>query len=287
MALARVSTPINLSGLLASIPLNAGGGVRTTVADWWGRPTGSTPPPIHTQAPRFTVSLLTSSAPAGADPARLKFYGKLDKAHTHKMTVTQRASEGDGVSYYLMPGVYETNTQIDAESYREVLASDPDVAGNIANFLAPWEEGSPRVWVTVSQAIAQLNKLAEEEHCADILLAYDLTIGKLQRMLDAFVAAGGFPGDLRSAFGAESAWMSDPDRCQRKFVEVLTKTGKRDGDEWHSFRIAMAEAGEVGDLHEYPQVDSVGARFGKVFLKMEKSGTTRIGEVPSAHVITV
>src|SRR5580698_1388017 len=105
MPLARTSTPAGLVTMLASIPPS--GGTVTIESNWWGRPTGSTPPPTNTRAPKFTFGGLAQSAPQGVDPARLKFMGKLDAAASNKITLIQPAAEGDGVSYYLAPGVYE------------------------------------------------------------------------------------------------------------------------------------------------------------------------------------
>lgn len=119
---------------------------------------GTTSPPVNFIAPTFTINCVPVNV----------------NAWSASVQVTQNAHEGDNQAFHLGPGLHSTNLMF--------------WNGSLTNFVAG--PGNRRIYVEVSQAIATDSQHAEEEHCRDILRAYDITLRAVQNAVQAAVTGG-------------------------------------------------------------------------------------------------
>ena len=85
-----------------------------------------------------------------------------------QLQILQMSREGTNTAYHLGPGTYSTDLMFSG--------------GALANFTPG--ANSRRVYIEVSQALANDSRDAEQEHCRDIRRAYDLTFGTVQTALN-------------------------------------------------------------------------------------------------------
>jgi len=97
---------------------------------------------------------------------------------TAQIAVTRNAHEGANDARYLGAGFYSTGLMYSG--------------GGLTAF-APGPNNR-HIYVEVSAAIATLNRQAEQEHCDDMVRAYDLTLGAAQTALTTAVAGNPYAG---------------------------------------------------------------------------------------------
>jgi len=214
---------------------------------------GLTDEPANYAAPAYTVA-----APA-------------DAAGVMHATVTKTAgpAEGDVRSLYVAAGTFATN-------YRWRPASEVDVRPpvNPALFLGENRKETPNtvhdavnwdhLYVVVSDTIANRSLQAENEHLADLHLAYALTLVAANGALDAVIAnmphngygtnlAGGAYADaaaaqadiaarITAALPVASITLGPTSlRWASEYQRLFRKTADRDIARWHSFGLDSSQ----------------------------------------------
>ena len=179
MPLARAPRPATLAEVYASAHPTE------SVSSCVSKAAGSTPPPATGYAaPSYTIHTIQKRR-TPADAKSAPFYAKLVKVSA--------AREGDNSSVYLKEGLFETNFTLDLAKLESELSEigDPDteerrIGGLFAinTLLQLWTPGTPRVYFLMSFGLAERNRLAEQEHCDDLIRAYKLTLGLAEEIID-------------------------------------------------------------------------------------------------------
>lgn len=103
---------------------------------------------------------------------------------TATIAITRNAHEGANAARYLGAGFYSTGLMYGAHNALTAFAPGPN---------------NRHIYVEVSAAIATLNRQAEQEHCDDMVRAYDLTLGAAQTALTAALAGNPYAGATSAA----------------------------------------------------------------------------------------
>ncbi|HEX8407939.1 MAG TPA: hypothetical protein VF883_03675 [Thermoanaerobaculia bacterium] len=98
---------------------------------------------------------------------------------TAQIAITRNAHEGTNDARYLGAGFYSTGVMF--------------IGGGALTGYLPGPNNR-QIYVEVSAAIANLNRQAEQEHCDDMVRAYDLTLGAAQTALATAVAGNPYAG---------------------------------------------------------------------------------------------
>jgi len=126
---------------------------------------GITSPPVHVLAPKFNI--VCQQRPY--------------RGWSSHVQILQTAYEGDNEAYHLAPGLYATGLMISG--------------GHTTNYVeAP---GNRQIFVEIDAAGSMDGRDAEQEHCLDILHAYDITLKAMQDALNKAKAGGPYQGDKR------------------------------------------------------------------------------------------
>lgn len=126
---------------------------------------GITSPPRHALGPKFNIVCQQ----------------KPFKGWSANVQILQRAYEGDNEAYHLAPGLYATGLMISG--------------GFTSNYVAA--TGNRQIYVEIDATRSVDGRDAEQEHCRDILHAYDITLKAMQDALDSAKARGPYVGDNR------------------------------------------------------------------------------------------
>jgi len=227
------------------------------------------------------------------NPGQQPGSGSTDR-YEAQLIVTRRANEGNNTSVYLGKGVYETNYTFDREEYAKAK-KDQDFPvsslGNMANWLTRWEnESQPRVYFVMPDEIAEMNRLAETEHCDDMILAYQLTLRALERAVDDVAHApvpGGQDALISKLRDVLPAGLKDVarnlDLCGQKYLDLCQCSKIRDSRNWHSWGLEYLGPTplppSVHYLTERPRKEN-----GNIFLRYTK-GQAEVGMHPPAEII--
>ncbi len=186
---------------------------------------GNTTPPAGYIAPAYIINSVNT--PAGW------------LATVVKVTA---ADEGANISRYLGPGIHSTSLM------------------NVGGALGPYIAGpnNKEIYGEVTQAIADVNRDAEQEHIDDFRRAYDITLDLADSAIDAAVAASPFPPQptQAAANNAAETFMNNLIAAQAMILGTapflitaplaplyllkFTMSMGRDGAGWHTFRPDMA-----------------------------------------------
>jgi len=186
---------------------------------------GNTTPPAGYIAPAYIINSMHT--PAGW------------LATVVKVTA---ADEGANISRYLGPGIHSTSLM------------------NVGGALGPYIAGpnNKEIYGEVTQAIANVNQDAEQEHIDDFRRAYDITLDLADSAIDAAVAASPFPPQptQAAANNAAETFMNNLIAAQAMILGTapflitaplghlyalkFAMSMGRDGAGWHTFRPNMA-----------------------------------------------
>ncbi|HEX7241250.1 MAG TPA: hypothetical protein VF263_13330 [Longimicrobiaceae bacterium] len=214
--------------------------------------------------------------------------------HFARLVVTRAATEGTNASVYLGDGIFETNCTFDEGQ----AARMPGL--RLANHLKQWAQGKNRVYLVSTPQIAGKNKRAEEEHLADFIHAYGLTLGVAQGALVATENRGflgPFDSEEEARAGVVAAFLErvpaavrhlgmDMDAWGAEYLRLCQKSRDRDGQQWHSFGLERVKSADLGK-HPAVRFLTGGQRpeSGRVYLRLT-TGVTQIGTHPPSEVIT-
>jgi len=220
MTLAAVGSPVNLDRITATV---YGVGQPTGLA------AGDTPPPTDSLEPQYVINLVS-----GAD------------GHRARLRLTRNASSGTNRCEYLTTGVYPTTRYYNQSDHERF-------GGGISNYLdTRIGTGKPRCYFVMHDDIAQMNKRAEEEHAHDYILAYELTLGRIQGILESVsrrefgpystpvearqavdnAITGAIPSQYAGLALNMPAWKA-------KFEQLCAKSKRRDTSNWHSWGLEL------------------------------------------------
>ena len=299
MAIVRQPTPCNLADLYI---MDGASPATATSTD-----AGLTSDPEHFVVPAWQINP-TRTAEAHGAAVRQSYYAKVGvlqpgiaprgasaEQYNAPLMVTRHANEGNNRSIYLAEGVYETNSTINLKLYKQS-------GGRIGSWFEPCDKPTqPRVYLVMPHDIADLNRQAETEHCADFLRAYELTLGALEDAL-AQAAAAPLPSSA-SADLARTARLNQlqhflpaglagvaqkPDLCAQKYKELIEKSRLRDQPRddsggWHDFGLEFLDGDfQPKDVHYLtgnPRPEN-----GRIYLRYTR-GDTQIGTHTSASII--
>ncbi len=272
---------------------------------------GVTKPPADFITPTWVITEKRSEMAHGA-AVRQAYLGKLGmmppgaqppgpttEQYVAQLAVTRRGSQGTNKSIYISKGVYETNYTFDMKDYT-AAKKDPLMANalqNMANWLSPWKKATqPRVYFVMPDSVADLNRQAEAEHCADFILAYQLSIHAVETALDqvalmptvtAASALAARTARVQLLQNALPAGLKDlaqsPDQCGTKFLDLCHKSKIRDSSNWHTWGLDYLGPGvQAASIHYLTGKQR--EESGRIFLQYTK-GQSEVGTHTSASII--
>lgn len=194
---------------------------------------------------------------APAYDAQVARVGERPSRYIARLVITSPPYEGDSTSHYLRAGVYETNFRFDMATF----LSEPG-ATQLADCLRPFEQRKDappnRVYYVVPDAIADLNRNAELEHCRDHRYAYDQTLAVIHAALQRAQGRETAPAvnaatartmlecgllneipEARRFLGVDMAnWLTEYER-------LCESSRNRDVREYHRFGLELIEPADV------------------------------------------
>ncbi|MFG2639274.1 hypothetical protein ACGFX8_37655 [Streptomyces sp. NPDC048362] len=254
MPLQRISKPVTLAAILSSVGLSPEVG--------WILDAGVTTPPANPMGPIYGVELTE----------------KGDQYEIKRVQIA-KANEGDNISVHLKAGLYETNM-----SFMDKIFEKDRSAGKamqIGSYLVKFSStSSNRVYLYMPPDIASLNAAAEEEHCADIIYAFNKTLEAFQR--------GRFIDLMQNPSKVSENSVTMAKDWARDFGEAAGRTVERDDRGWHSFGLAIADAAKIPNRDNPTYLTGKrrdAQEFPAIYLKYT-TGTTEIGRHSSESIMS-
>jgi hypothetical protein len=208
---------------------------------------GLTTPPQNYKAPNFKFNSF-----------------KVAKGWSAKPTLTQKAYEGDNISWFPYKGKHLVTMPI---------------------FVAPKVKRVVPVHMKVSAAMSTLIYTGEEEHCKDIKYAYKISLKEANRVLTKFIVGQTF-GPEPTQKAAENLVLktfqknlahpklgSDKTKWAAKYKQLYQMTIIRDQKKWHDIQPA-----------NFKVIKKAGSIVG-FEAELAKTKFTNIGKIPSAKII--
>jgi hypothetical protein len=191
--------------------------------------------------------------PTGYAAPDFEFNAKATGANwTAQPTLKTAASDGSGNSYYVSAGKYKT----------QHVEAGKDVYWNF------------------SAAISTRDQAAEQEHCDDTALAYDISLKEAETLLNTHIVGKSF-GPKSSKAAAEQLVLdeitaklthaglgNDKTKWASIYDTLFRKTLTRDTSGWHTFALGARTVDAAGNI-TYEMAN----------------GTTKVGTVSSATII--
>ena len=220
------------------------------------------------------------------------------------MTVIGAADPGTNMARYVGMGIHESNSVFDLDLFVENASDDRNLRFCTYDFGTDrWNPAFPRLYYVLSAEVAQTNRACEAEHLKDHQVAFDRTLGLLERTLREISKQGVVSREIAQNKQRVVAMLEEKMRVMgigpnelmyakngldvnawaQQYAALVGRSRNRDTQGWHQFDLTYIDPTRLGGfdglvIHSNPNLPAPNPNAPTpVYLEVVKSPTIEQG----------